>query len=755
MKKSRTYLCRLPILLLVLVFTGHAFAQGSAVLEEIVVTASKRGEVALQDIAGNIQAITSDTLEKAHVEGFEDYIKMVPGLTSVSSGSGQSQIVIRGVNANRVIHSSTQSNSLAGLYIDEMPVSLTGFNPDLGVVDIERIEVLRGPQGTLYGASSMSGTIRVITKKPETDEFFGRAGADTSWTEDGEMNYGFKGSVNIPLNEQWAARASGYYMDKGGFIDNVSLVIPEDDYNDEQTFGGRFSLAYYGDKLDASATVMYNKIEADGRPDEYQRQADDDPVIVTALAPITGELETVKDIPDFYDNEFFSANLTLNYDFGSFNVTSSTSYFETNVFNQLDDSIRVNIALPFLGGGFTNIFQNERDDDSIVQEIRVTSTTDSRLQWIIGGYFEQNDRAFPQTAPSPGLNAFFGIPNDAPNLLGAGGAPNSVFDGLETADTTQLAVFGEFTWSFTEALRLTFGFRYFDYERDVRIEAAGPANGGPTLDEGVLKEDDFIPKVELAWDITDDHMAYFVYSEGFRLGGVNGFIPVMTGISCQDELTSLGLTLAGSFNSDTIESYEVGVKTAWLDNRLTANLAVYRNEFSDVILGFGLQCGFFQTVNSGTIQNTGVEGEFGFQVTDELSARFGFAYVDSEVDSGAIAGINTLGDSAPYVPEFSASGTVEYSKPIFNGMGLIRADIRHVGDMFNEFNSNTAVQVLDAYTIVDLTARYDVDDWEFSVFAKNLFDDEVVTNIDPDRIQPLQLTRGRPRTIGLSITRNF
>ena len=165
---------------------------------------------------------------------------------------------------------------------------------------------------------------------------------------------------------------------------------------------------------------------------------------------------------------------------------------------------------------------------------------------------------------------------------------------------------------------------------------------------------------------------------------------------------------------------------------------------------------FSRPLNSGTIQNTGVEGEFGFQVTDELSARFGFAYVDSEVDSGAIAGYKYFWVILhPMFRSFRRSGTVEYSKPIFNGMGLIRADIRHVGDMFNEFNSNTAVQVLDAYTIVDLTARYDVDDWEFSVFAKNLFDDEVVTNIDPDRIQPLQLTRGRPRTIGLSITRNF
>jgi outer membrane receptor for ferrienterochelin and colicin len=162
--------------------SNSLFAQQSGTLEEIVVTANKRGAQSLQDIAGSVQAISSQTLERTLAEGFEDYIKMVPGLTSVSSGTGQSQIVIRGVNSNRVIHTSTQTRSLAGLYLDEMPISLAGFNPDLGVVEVERIEVLRGPQGTLYGSSSMSGTIRIITKKPDTEEVSGSIGADTSFT---------------------------------------------------------------------------------------------------------------------------------------------------------------------------------------------------------------------------------------------------------------------------------------------------------------------------------------------------------------------------------------------------------------------------------------------------------------------------------------------------------------------------------------------------------------------------------------------
>ena len=157
---------RLPVFGLAMALSLQASAQSSGMLEEIVVTASKRGAVSLQDTPGSIQAISSDTLEKTLVEGFEDYIKMVPGLTSVSSGTGQSQIIIRGVNSSRVIHSAAQIRSLAGLYIDEMPISLAGFNPDLGVIDVERVEVLRGPQGSLYGKNTAAGAISVVTKKP-------------------------------------------------------------------------------------------------------------------------------------------------------------------------------------------------------------------------------------------------------------------------------------------------------------------------------------------------------------------------------------------------------------------------------------------------------------------------------------------------------------------------------------------------------------------------------------------------------------
>lgn len=717
-------------------------------IEEVVVTANKTGAVSLQDTAGSITAITSDALEKTQVEGFEDYIKLVPGLTSVSSGPGQSQMVIRGVNAERIIHNQPQTRSLAGLYIDDMPISVAGFNPDLGIIDVERIEVLRGPQGTLYGSSSMAGTVRVITKRPNTEEVSGSVAADLSFTEDGDENWGLKGSVNVPLSDNMAMRASVYTNEKGGFIDNVAPGFEEDDYNSSDTIGGRLQLGYFGDKLEAVATLMYNDLDSDGAPDAYFPDPTDPQV-----APITGDMQTIKVVQDFYQQEFLAFSLNVDYDIGPVILTSATSVFDMEIDKSLDDTFRVLAVTPVVTPA--SDYQAQETLDTVIQELRLASNYDSPLQWVFGLYYESNERQFVQTQPTPGLNAFFvsiGGPPPCPTLTGPcfGAVADSVFDGDTQIDTEQYAAFGEATYSFTDQFRLKLGFRYFDYESDVYIFGSGVANGGVSIDEDTLKEDDWVPKVELSYDVSDDHMIYATYSEGFRLGGVNGFVPAV----CGPELVALGSGLGAPFESDSVINYEVGAKTAWLDNHLVANFAIYRNEFEDIQTNTPLNCGFFQLLNGGKLENNGIEGDIIYQVSEALSLRLGFAYVDSEITE-AIPMVNVKGDEPPYVPEFTASAGFEYGVPVRDGFGYIRTDVRHVGSSSNEFSSQASRSTLPSYTIVDLTFGYEVSDWSFSLFAKNLFDDEIITNIDPDRVQPDQLSLGLPRTVGVSVRRDF
>lgn len=720
--------------------------QGNRVaLEEVVITANKTGAQSLQDVAGSVQAISTQTLERSNVGGFEDYIKLVPGLTSVSSGTGQSQIVMRGVNSTRLGQKSPQDRALVGLYIDEMPISMPGFNPDLGIVDIERLEVLRGPQGTLYGSSAMAGTIRIITKAPSVEELTGMVSMDASTTKDGDPSYGLKFGINVPLSDKWAMQFSSYGSEKGGFIDNVEPTNAEDDYNSEETVGGRAKLAYFGDNLTATATLMYNKLEADGRPDEFLDNTTD-----PRLASISDELQTIKFVDDPFEQEFQAANLTLQYDFENFSVVSATSYFETSVLNVLDDSFRVSSRLPLPQSTLINDDENE----AFIEEFRINSTTDSSLQWVVGAYYESNDRLLDQTQPAPGLNAFFaarGVPPCSTlNGLCFGATNDSVFDGTVDVETEQLAVFGEATYHITDELRLRLGLRWYDYESDVQIRSAGVVNGGVSTSSNKIEEDGTVPKVELSYDVSEDHMVYAIYSEGFRLGGVNSFIPN----ACAAELALLGTTPGAPYESDTLKNYEVGAKTSWLDNRVTANVGLYRIVYEDIQSQVTLGCDFSQRVNAGELENTGVDAEFAYLINDEWLMGFGFSYVDSEV-SEALPQLNSDGDEPPYVSKFTASGSLEYSVPVWQGMGYIRSNIRYVSSSYNEFSSRSKAIELDDYTVFDLTLGYEVEEWTANLFVKNLFNETVITNIDPDRSQPGQYTRGRPRTIGINLTRMF
>lgn len=770
---------------LVVLFIPFKFASAQdsdPEIEEIVVTANKRGEVGIQDIAGSIQAIGSDVLEDLGAEGFEDYIKLVPGLTSVSSGTGQSQIVIRGVNSGRVDHQAVQAKSLAGLYIDDTPISLAGFNPDLGLLDVERVEILRGPQGTLYGASSMSGTVRIITKKPDTEKMSGKMSANFSHTHDGDLNYGVNGTVNIPLSDRMAMKLGAYYIDRDGFIDNIAPG-GEDDYNSEDMVGVRGALAWYGDIFSATGTFMYNKLDADGRPDENDASLGE--LITTAnernagvtgqpLFPsginVSGELQAFKPARDEFENEFVGGNIRLEWNFEHFNVVSSTSYFDSETVNRVDEFYRGNLflngALAGLGGtgpgpigGITeNTLLNNTDQESIIEEFRVSSTDEEDpWRWVLGFYYEDSDRLLgPRTLGGPGLEE---------QLIAAGhivhtASPDSIIDTREYSEIEQMAFFGEIALDVIESVEVLVGARLFDYEAVYEIHNNGQLFGRPNqagMSDPVvsLDENDWLAKGQLTWRITDDLLVYGTYSEGFRLGGGTDII----GSNCNDELAALGVPPGGgTYRSDTIDSIEGGAKTSWMGGRVRANLAVYHIEWKDIQQTIGLECGFSSTMNLGAITSTGVEGDISMRPADNLGLTFGFAYVDAEVDEvpDVPEPPNQLGDTPPYVADFTASGSIVYDGiRIGSGQGFVRADVRHVGSSYNEFTSSGGKSKLGEYTIVDLTLGYDYGSWTYSLFARNLFDESVITNIDPDRAAPIQYTRSRPRTIGMSVTRHF
>jgi outer membrane receptor protein involved in Fe transport len=422
-------------------------------VEEIVVTARKRGAESIQDIGGSIQVLGGGALAETAAAGFADYMRQIPSLSTNSSGVGQAQLAMRGITATRLNHANPNIPSTVALYFDETPISTSGFNPDSSLFDLARIEVLRGPQGTLFGASSMSGTIRVIPNDPSTEGLTAKASISSFGTEDGSGSYSGHGVLNVPLSDSFAIRALGFNLSNGGYIDNI--YTGEDDYNDEEIFGGRLSgLWNITDTFTAKATVMYQNAEADGRPQEQRRN---DPRELTtgsgydlALSNessdqliITDERQNVKFVENRFDDEFLLTSLQFDLEFDQYSVSSISSYFDREMDNTLDDTRRtrdlIGLANSFGASGqpvfalgdFDPVtldgaiflqqvdLENKTRNKKFTQELRISSSLDGPVNFVAGVFYEDDSRRLDQINDLDGLDDWMASPNDLDGFFGS------------------------------------------------------------------------------------------------------------------------------------------------------------------------------------------------------------------------------------------------------------------------------------------------------------------------------------------------
>ena len=714
------------------------------VIEEIIVTAGKRGTQNPQDIAASISAVDTATLQKVGADGFADYLKLFASLHAVNSGPGQSQIIVRGVNSGRVNHNQPQVRSLVGLYIDETPVSDTGFNPDVDLFDMDRIEVLRGPQGTLYGASSMSGTIRLITVQPKLNELGVRMEVGTSYTRNGGENHTAKGMINLPIIEDvLAIRGSLNYRDDSGYIDNVENG--ETDYNDAVTTGGNVSALWIlHEGFTAKLSVLYQDLESNGRPDEFVPNAAD-----PRLVGVNGKLETRKFFDDTFNNRFSSVNLTLTMDIPWGVLTSSSSYTESNRRNFIDDSFRVRA---FFGPDLISSFDSQVDSEDFSQEIRLSTGAGKPLGAVMGLFYQNQERTFDvdQFLLEP-------VPAFLTRLTSRFGPPNSIYIADSTNELEQIALFGELTWKVTDKLALTGGLRWFDYAVHFSSASTGLANGGPTRFDGSFEEDGVTPTYVASYRLTDEILFYGSASQGFRVGGVtDGVFPS----TCDADLAALGWSVPPrGWKSDQLWNFEAGMKSTWLDGRAVFNTAIYHIDWSDIQSVRRLSCGFQFTDNAADMEVDGVDVETAFALSETSIVQFGLNYNDARLSRTSDNFGASKGARAPFVPKLIMVGSFDYSRPLAGGnIAFARADIRYASSSFSEFSaSNPLLPLIElpAYTTIDLVAGVQFGKWTVSVFAKNITDDRVVTNVDPERNQPPQFSIARPRTLGARVSLEF
>ena len=646
--------------------TGTGTQPGA--LEEIIVTAQKRSEN-LQNVPISIQALDTKALDQLSVTDFDSYAKYLPSLSYQTYGPGQSQLYVRGVT-NGGDGLRVGSAPLVGVYLDEQPVTTIGNNLDVHIYDIERVEALSGPQGTLFGASSMAGTLRIITNKPKPGAFESGYSVGVEQVDSGGTGGTLQGYVNIPLTSRAAIRLVGYTEQDPGYIDNVTpdplQVFPtsgvardntslrETHFNETRTNGARAALRVdLNDTWSVTPSVTWQEQNADGS---------------FAQMPALGERKVARYVDELNDDSWYQAALTVEGKIGNFDVIYSGGYLDRNIHNVADYSdysYYYDVAYP---GYFGNYFLDNageiidptmytRNRDNFTKqthEFRLSSPTDRRLRFVAGLFLQRQTNATYNAYRVDGLA----------DSLSITGQPGVNYLNSQDRTDTDRAIFTEVAFDITEAWTATVGVRAFDYDNQVvGFFGYGPSHpdqvgegensaaqcepdsigkfGSERPCNNIHKKttgSDYTSKVNVTYRIADGRMLYATYSTGFRPGGVNRN-PVRPPYS-PDELTN----------------YEFGWKTGWLDGRMRWNGALFFEKWKDAQFGVSGPNNITEIVNAGRAEIKGIESDVQWAATEHLMLTASATYLDAKLTTNSCQYVNPQFDCSIPGPPVSPGG---------------------------------------------------------------------------------------------------
>jgi len=659
-----------------LVFTT---ASAQLVIEEVIVTATKRGEVSVQDIPLGIQAIGGDQLDNYDFRSVEEFARLSPSMTFATQGRGDSQLIIRGIQS--------PGSATVGVYYDE--AVLTGANfqdgggrtPDLGAYDMARVEILKGPQGTVFGASSMTGTVRLITNKPDSTEFDANASVGGLTIDKGGAGYDVSGMVNIPIIENiLAVRAVGWYKDEGGFIDQFfgyAPVVPTPlapgaptspgftkDINDFEKVGGRLAIRWTPtETITFDAFGVYQETRIDGTDAFFPESSGTLSDIPVSFLPFLSEPALQGGFGDLTisrpspfepwkdDTALFGATLAWDVGFGELLATGS--YLDRQIFTGTDTTGTCNFfglgpaANQFLSGGFapagTGAFPCwlalPQDRSVMATEVRFSSDLEGPVNFVAGFFYEKDFTKSQVSVVSTDLVT--GIPSCLlrQDCLAAGDT-SLIFSREHEIELDFFRIFGHADWEITEDITIGGGLAY--YESDQRIRefrtqdfqdpsfglTFPPAYGGPFQINPILSSDDKAKEDEITWDavaswnLTDDQMIYFRAASGFRPGSVN---PPGLG-------AGFGAIIPPSFQPDSVVSYEVGAKTSWYDDRVTFNATYFHMDWTDIHSPGADPSGTVEFIaNAGKAGIDGMELELFARPSDPWFFTFGVTWMSASL----------------------------------------------------------------------------------------------------------------------------
>ncbi|WP_338426696.1 TonB-dependent receptor [Sphingopyxis kveilinensis] len=785
----------------ILATSGTALAQQANVEDDndIVVTASKREEN-LQDVPLAITAIGNERLGELQVKEFQDVVKFLPSVTIQTLAPGFSQVYFRGVASGENANHSA-SLPTVGTYLDEMPITTIQGALDIHAYDLARVEALAGPQGTLYGASSMAGTIKLVTNQPDPGSTYGSVGLELNSVTRGGIGGVAEGFINAPLGERAALRLVGWYRHDAGYIDNIAgsrtypssgitqdnAALVEKDYNDVDTYGARLALGIdLNDDWTIRPTLMGQVQKANGSFAQERSSA------------VTGKLQTVQYNPEVSKDKWIQAALTIEGKIGSWDLTATGGHLRRKTTTESDYSDYAYFYDALYGYG-VYFYDNNGDlvsPNQYIQgidrykrsfaEVRIASPADARIRFI-GGLFWQRQ--------SHNIEQNYIIDNIADSIT-VTGTDSNIWLTKQLRIDRDYAAFGEISFDITDKLTLTGGGRVYKFDNSLvgffgysagyssrTGEAAcfaGPiVSGSPctNLDKST-SDTDFIHKLNLTYKVTDDVLVYGTWSRGFRPGGINrrGSLP--------------------PYGPDTLDNYEFGWKTSFGPVRF--NGAVYQEDWNNIQLSFLGANGLTEIRNAGIARIRGIEADInyrqgGFTLSlggsyNDATIRRDFCRianvdfdctVDVDLDgSGAIDQSNEINDTLaprgsrlPVTAKFKGNAVARYEWPVGDMNAHVQFAVNHVGKRRSDLRpfENGIVGNFKAYTTADLSVGVKGEGWSAEAFATNLFNSNGVINSavqcgesicgDPEGISS---TGGvfydnviRPRLIGIKVSKDF
>lgn len=809
-KRARPSWATLLLASTMLAGVSPALAQEAAdtTVDELIVTAQKREEN-LQRVPLSIQAIGTVKLEQLEVSDFDDFAKFLPSVSYRSAGPGFTNIYMRGVASGENGNHSGPLPSV-GVYLDEQPVTTITGPLDIHIYDIARVEALAGPQGTLYGASSQAGTIRIISNKPDPSGFSASYDLEVNAIDHGGVGYSAEGYANIPLGERMAVRLVGWADRTGGYIDNVlgtqtyqtggttadpyansttinNANLAEDDFNDVDTYGGRAALRVdLNENWTITPTIMGQSQESGG---------------TFGYLPSTGDLEVVRFRPDFAKDKWAQATLTIEGRIGNFDITYAGAYLKRDVDGAADYSDYTYFYDNLYGygaywydnngdyGDFSQYIQFKDRYTKESHEFRVASPAENRFRFIAGLFYQRQRHGIEQRYKIDNLADALEVP----------GWSDTIWLTKQTRIDRDYAAFGEASFDATDKLTLTGGIRFYKADNSL-VGFFGYGSGyssgtgvaacfGPPIVEDSpctnldkrVDETGQTYKLNATYQITEDHMVYATYSTGFRPPGINrrGTLP--------------------PYQSDYLTNYEFGWKTSWADGRFRWNGAIFFEKWEDFQFSFLGINGLTVIANAGQAEMKGVETDINWRVTEGLTVFGSLAYIDATLTEnycGAIAPdgsaitecpgplvptppLASAGTELPITPKFKSNISARYEFPLMDFDAHVQGSLIYQTSSFADLREQApnpitgvfqpireAIGKQGSYASVDLNAGVARDNWTLAAYVKNVTDErgEVARTVQctiqvctgglvlPGRVYVIPI---QPRTFGMRFGQKF